>query len=59
MARRAGSGDNDADVIVVGAGPAGSTAATYLARAGLEELRLKDFDEQRILENRLRASGLV
>jgi flavin-dependent dehydrogenase len=41
MARRAGSSDNDADVIVVGAGPAGSTAAAYLARAGLDVLLLE------------------
>lgn len=33
--------DADADVIVVGAGPAGSTAATYLARAGLDVLLLE------------------
>ena len=33
--------DEDADVIVVGAGPAGSTAATYLARAGLDVLLLE------------------
>ncbi|MCP2165926.1 geranylgeranyl reductase family protein [Goodfellowiella coeruleoviolacea] len=35
------SSDQDADVIVVGAGPAGSTAATYLARAGLDVLLLE------------------
>lgn len=33
--------DADADVIVVGAGPGGSTAATYLARAGLDVLLLE------------------
>ncbi len=33
--------DNAADVIVVGAGPAGSTAAAYLARAGLDVLLLE------------------
>jgi len=33
--------DGTADVIVVGAGPAGSTAATYLARAGLDVLLLE------------------
>ncbi|MFC4001684.1 geranylgeranyl reductase family protein [Prauserella oleivorans] len=31
----------DAEVIVVGAGPAGSTAATYLARAGVDVLLLE------------------
>jgi geranylgeranyl reductase family protein len=41
MARRVGASDNDADVIVVGAGPAGSTAAAYLARAGLDVLLLE------------------
>lgn len=37
---RRGTND-DAEVIVVGAGPAGSTAATYLARAGLDVLLLE------------------
>src|SRR3954469_16352704 len=36
-----GSADARADVIVVGAGPAGSTAASYLARAGLDVLLLE------------------
>lgn len=38
VARRA---DDDADVIVVGAGPAGSAAATYLARSGHTVLMLE------------------
>ncbi len=33
--------ENSADVIVVGAGPAGSTVATYLARAGADVLLLE------------------
>ena len=32
--------DDDADVIVVGAGPSGATTANYLAQAGLNVLRL-------------------
>ncbi|WP_285745892.1 geranylgeranyl reductase family protein [Lentzea sp. NBRC 105346] len=39
MSRRAAN--EDAEVIVVGAGPAGSTAATYLARAGIDVLLLE------------------
>ena len=33
--------ENSADVIVVGAGPAGSTTAYYLAKAGLDVLLLE------------------
>ncbi|MGW3635397.1 FAD-dependent oxidoreductase, partial [Streptomyces sp. NPDC005122] len=33
--------ENTADVIVVGAGPAGSTTAYYLAKAGLDVLLLE------------------
>ena len=33
--------DAAADVIVVGAGPAGATAATYLARSGVDVLLLE------------------
>jgi geranylgeranyl reductase family protein len=39
--RSAALRDLDADVIVVGAGPAGSTAAYYLAQAGLDVLLLE------------------
>ncbi len=41
MLPRAVPAENSADVIVVGAGPAGSTAATYLARAGVDVLLLE------------------
>jgi geranylgeranyl reductase family protein len=37
----AGPRDDDADVIVVGAGPSGATTAYYLAQAGLEVLLLE------------------
>jgi menaquinone-9 beta-reductase len=39
--RSAAHRDDDADVIVVGAGPSGSTAAYYLAQAGLNVLLLE------------------
>jgi menaquinone-9 beta-reductase len=40
VATRGGPGE-DADVVVVGAGPAGSSMATHLARAGLDVLLLE------------------
>ncbi len=60
MARRAGSSDNDADVIVVGAGPAGSTAATYLARAGLDVLLLEksSFPREKVCGDGLTPRGV-
>ncbi len=39
--RPAGPRDDDADVIVVGAGPSGATTAYYLAQAGLDVLLLE------------------
>jgi menaquinone-9 beta-reductase len=39
--RASGHPDSSADVIVVGAGPAGATAATYLARSGVDVLLLE------------------
>jgi menaquinone-9 beta-reductase len=41
QARSRHHGDDEADVIVVGAGPAGSTTAAYLARSGLDVLLLE------------------
>jgi geranylgeranyl reductase family protein len=41
LARDGRHGDDEADVIVVGAGPSGSTTAAYLARSGLDVLLLE------------------
>src|SRR6476469_4833084 len=41
MAGPQSSSDRQADVIIVGAGPAGSSAATFLAQAGVDVLLLE------------------
>jgi geranylgeranyl reductase family protein len=63
MARRAvssGGSDGDADAIVVGAGPAGSTAAAYLARAGLDVLLLEKstFPREKVCGDGLTPRGI-
>ncbi|HWC80909.1 MAG TPA: geranylgeranyl reductase family protein [Pseudonocardiaceae bacterium] len=52
--------DEDAEVIVVGAGPAGSTAATYLARAGLDVLLLEksSFPREKVCGDGLTPRGV-
>ena len=54
------SPDGDADVVVVGAGPAGSTAATYLARAGLDVLLLEKaiFPREKVCGDGLTPRGM-
>ncbi|MEV4317698.1 geranylgeranyl reductase family protein [Actinocrispum sp. NPDC049592] len=52
--------DDDAEVIVVGAGPAGSTAATYLARAGVDVLLLEksQFPREKVCGDGLTPRGV-
>ncbi|QYN24748.1 geranylgeranyl reductase family protein [Amycolatopsis sp. DSM 110486] len=54
------SPDHDAEVIVVGAGPAGSTAATYLARAGVDVLLLEktEFPREKVCGDGLTPRGV-
>ncbi|MCR6485375.1 geranylgeranyl reductase family protein [Amycolatopsis sp. OK19-0408] len=58
MSRR--TADQDAEVIVVGAGPAGSTAATYLARAGVDVLLLEktEFPREKVCGDGLTPRGV-
>ncbi len=58
MSRR--SPDQDAEVIVVGAGPAGSTVATYLARAGVDVLLLEktEFPREKVCGDGLTPRGV-
>jgi geranylgeranyl reductase family protein len=52
--------DHDAEVIVVGAGPAGSTVATYLARAGIDVLLLEktEFPREKVCGDGLTPRGV-
>ncbi|MGW4484103.1 geranylgeranyl reductase family protein [Amycolatopsis sp. NPDC004368] len=52
--------DHDAEVIVVGAGPAGATAATYLARAGVDVLLLEktEFPREKVCGDGLTPRGV-
>ena len=53
--------DRTADVIVVGAGPTGSTAATYLARAGVDVLLLEKstFPRDKVCGDGLTPRGVI
>ncbi|MGH3450539.1 MAG: FAD-dependent oxidoreductase, partial [Haloechinothrix sp.] len=59
LSSRRGPGE-DAEVVVVGAGPAGSTAATYLARAGLDVLLLEktSFPREKVCGDGLTPRGV-
>ncbi|MEC3982303.1 geranylgeranyl reductase family protein [Amycolatopsis sp. H20-H5] len=52
--------DHDAEVIVVGAGPAGSTVATYLARSGVDVLLLEktEFPREKVCGDGLTPRGV-